>query len=119
MHTFGIWLMTVQTGGIRVTLLGNFVAIIRCLRRRVAVIPFRLHNRPDASTPAVNNERNTLIFTPLCFPPLARRNGVIGLTDRFTCLFFPLRDHRFDEVLLLGLDLFHVQANSLLGFLFG
>ncbi|SRN34443.1 Uncharacterised protein [Shigella flexneri] len=34
MHTFGIWFMTVQTGGIRVTLLGNFVAITRCLHRR-------------------------------------------------------------------------------------
>ena len=34
-------------------------------------------------------------------------------------MLFPLRDHRFDEVLLLGLDLFHVQANGLLGFLFG
>ncbi len=50
------------------------------------------------------------------FSAHTRQNGVIIAQTVFYVPALPTVDHRFDEVLLLGLDLLHVQANGLLGF---
>lgn len=90
MHTFGIWFMTVQTGGIRYAAGNQRSSDARAAGE--AVIPFRfIATGPTPAPPAVNNVIRS--YSLRCFPPL--RGGTL-LANGTTVFYAPVptADHR-------------------------